>query len=104
MNVIKDFRNDLLKRKEVKIVINAEKNPGIISSAKIVADNFKVDENLVVLKTLKSKFGRDTFLIEAFIYNSLADKEMIEPKNKVEKIEQPAAAPAPAAATTGGKK
>ena len=104
MNVIKDFRNDLLKRKEVKIVINAEKNPGIISSAKIVADNFKVDENLVVLKTLKSKFGRDTFLIEAFIYNSLADKEMIEPKNKVKKIEQPAAASAPAAATTGGKK
>src|SRR3989337_1352699 len=101
MNVIKDFRNDLLKRKEVKIVINAEKNPGIISSAKIVADNFKVDENLVVLKTLKSKFGRDTFLIEAFIYNSLADKEMIEPKNKVKKIEQPAVAPAPAAATTG---
>ena len=43
-------------------------------------------------------------MIEAFIYNSLADKEMIEPKNKVKKIEQPAAAPAPAAATTGGKK
>ena len=97
MNVIKDFRNDLLKRREVKIVINAEKNPGLTNSAKTVADNFKADENLVVVKTLKSKFGRDTFLIEAFIYGSVADKERIEPRKKEKKSEQ-------SAASSGGKK
>lgn len=90
INVIKDFRNDLLKRREVKLVINADKNPGVQSAAKMVADKFKSSEDFVVVKTLKSKFGRDTFLIDSFVYDSLEEKERVEPKKKVKKGEQAA--------------
>jgi ribosomal protein S24E len=97
MKVIKDFKNDLLKRREVKIVMNAEKNPGFANALKMVAEHFKVGENVIAVKELKSKFGRDTFLVDASIYQNVKDKEMIEPKKKVKKKEGEAAASAPAA-------
>jgi len=102
MDIIKDFKNELLKRREVKLVVNAEKNPGFANAIKMIAEHFKADENLIVVKELKSKFGRDTFLIDALIYNSVKDKEEIEPKKKLKKsAEAQAGAAAPAA---GGKK
>ncbi len=101
MKVIKDFRNDLLKRREVKLIINADKNPGMAGASKIMSEHFKACEDCIVIKTLKSKFGRDTFLIDAFVYDSVADKQRIEPKKKEKKKEeigQPVTQPA------GGKK
>lgn len=97
MKVIKDFKNELMKRREVKLVVSAEKNPGVAASAKMIAEHFKAPEEAIVVKTLKSKFGRDTFLIDAFVYNSKEDKENTEPKKRVKKVEG-AAAPA-----AGGK-
>lgn len=98
MNLIKDFKNDLLKRREVKLIITAEKNPGIASASQKIAEELKVNEDVIAIKTLKSKFGRDTFLIDAFIYNSVKDKETIEPRKKLKKGEVQQPAPAPAAA------
>jgi len=85
MKIIKNFRNDLLKRTEIKAVITAGKNPGIADSTKKIADHFKSAEENVVVKDLKSKFGRDTFLIDAYVYDSVADKARIEPKKKEKK-------------------
>ncbi len=101
INLIKDFRNDLLKRREVKVVITAEKNPGMADASKTMAEHFKACDDCIVINTLKSKFGRDTFLIDAFVYDSAADKLRVEPKKKEKKAPEGAAAPAPAA---GGKK
>ncbi len=83
MNIIKDFKNDLLKRREVKVVITSKSNPGFTTASKLVSDEFKVKEDVLAVKNVKSKFGRDTFLIDAFIYHSANDKERIEPKPKV---------------------
>lgn len=85
MNTIKDFKNDLLKRREIKLVINSPNNPGFANSTKMIADSLKAKEDCIVIKQLKSKFGRDTFLIDAFIYDSIKDKELVEPKKKVKK-------------------
>jgi ribosomal protein S24E len=101
MKVLRDFRNDLLKRREIKLVVNAGKNPGFAEAAKMFSEKFKVDDATIVVKELKSKFGRDTFLIDAMIYDSVKDKESVEPKKKVKKKEGEAAAGAPA---TGAKK
>lgn len=101
MDIIKDFKNDLLKRREVKLIINAEKNPGIISATKMIAEHLKATDDVVVVKELKSKFGMDSFLIDAFIYNSIHDRERAEPKKKLKKVE---AAPAAPVAPAGGKK
>lgn len=85
MNITSDFRNELLKRREVKIVLQSDKNPGLEQSRKIVADALKSTNEVVVVKALNSRFGRDTFSIDAFVYDSLKDKEKIEPRLKVKK-------------------
>ncbi|MEM4259273.1 MAG: hypothetical protein QXS38_00735 [Candidatus Pacearchaeota archaeon] len=85
VQIIKDFRNDLLKRREVKLIITADKNPGIQSALKTMSEHFKACEDCIVIKTLKSKFGRNTFLIDAFVYDSAADRGRIEPKKKEKK-------------------
>jgi ribosomal protein S24E len=66
----------------------------------------KTKEENVVIRELKSSFGRDTFLIELFFYDSVMDKDNIEPKKKVKKKEgeQVAGAPAVTQAAAGGKK
>lgn len=85
MKMIQDMRNELLRRREVKLIVEAERNPGSDFGRKEVASKFKSDENLVVVKKIGSKFGRNTFLIDAFIYDSADMKEKIEQKPKVKK-------------------
>ena len=85
LEVKKDFRNELLKRREVKVIFDAEKNPGFDESLKKVAHKFKAEEGNIVMKNVKSKFGRNTFLVDAFIYDSAEAKDKVEPKAKVKK-------------------
>lgn len=87
MKTVKDFRNPLLKRRELKLLIESGKNPGFQESLKQVAKQFKSNEENIVIRELKSKFGRNTFLVDAFIYDSVQDKERIEPKKKIKKKE-----------------
>jgi len=83
MEIIEDLDNEVLKRKQVKVIVEAEKNPTINEAMDIISREFKVDKDKIVIKLVKGKFGRKTFLIHAFIYNSKEDKEKIEPKKKV---------------------
>ena len=82
---MEDFKNELLKRREVKVLVNAESNLGYENAIKIIVEQFKAKEEMIVLKALKSKFGMNTFLISAYIYNSEKDKERIEPRKKENK-------------------
>jgi small subunit ribosomal protein S24e len=85
MEVVKDFKNDLLKRREVKFVIESEKNPGFNEAVEKVASKFGANKDLILVNNIKSKFGRRTFLIDAFIYHSAEDRKKFEPKAKVKK-------------------
>ena len=85
MKEIKNFNNSLLHRKEVKVIIQSSGNPGFQKSIKLLAEHFKSNEENVAVKEIKSKFGRDSFLIEAFIYDSVQEKNLIEPKKKEKK-------------------
>lgn len=82
MNVVQDRQNPLLKRREVKVVVEAEKNPSMKEAAEIIAKQFKTGEEKAQVKLVRGKFGRNTFLIVANIYDSKEDKEKIEPKQK----------------------
>ncbi|MDO8508567.1 MAG: hypothetical protein Q7S27_02685 [Nanoarchaeota archaeon] len=82
---MKEFRNNLLKRKEVEFFVDAEKNPGIAEMQKQCANHFKVETDTVVVKKLWSNFGSQRFFAEAFVYDSVGDKENGEPKPKVKK-------------------
>lgn len=85
MNVVRDFRNDLLKRKEVTIMLHGDSNPGYEHAKKEIAQHFKINDEVLVIKTLKGNFGSKSFLVDALIYDNIADKDKIEPKPKVKK-------------------
>lgn len=104
MKIVKDEKNELLNRREIVASVEEGKNPGIEAVRKEIAVKLKADENALAVKSLKGKFGSNEFLIEAFVYNSAQDKERIEPKVKVKKVEGAVSAAAPAAAPAGGKK
>ena len=103
MKVMIDFKNPLLKRREIKVIVESPSNPGFSNALSMISQQFKAKEDAIVVKAVKSKFGRNTFLIDAYIYDSAKDKEFIEPKKKLKKAApgQEAVAPQPAA---GAKK
>lgn len=74
--ILKQNKNPFLNREEVVIQLNAQKNPSFAD----IKSALGKDENLIVVKSVRGNFGRDTFNAEAVIYNSEEDK------NKVEKI------------------
>ncbi len=85
MNIIEDKNNDLLGRREVKIIIEAEKTPSFSEATKIVAEQFKSNEENIAVKKIKGRFGKNTFLISANIYKSKEGKDKIEPQKELKK-------------------
>lgn len=83
MKVVKEFLNKLLNRKEVNAVVKAETNPGFEKTRKELASQFGVNENVVVIKSVKGRFGSHYFSVDAFIYDSVEGKEKTEPKKKI---------------------
>ena len=96
MNVISDSKNEHLKRREVRIEVEAEKTPSLVEMQTQVAEKLKAASELVVVKSIRSNFGKNQFQIDAFVYSSVGDKTKFEPKIKVKKDA--------AAAQAGGKK
>jgi len=88
MKIISEKDNTLLNRKEVKMLVEAEKNPGFADMLKAVAEKYKIDESLINVNKIKGKFGRDTFLINAFLYKTVEEKEKQNRKKekKAEKV------------------
>lgn len=80
--IIEEKENFLFNRKEIKLVVEAEKNPNYEEALGIISDKFKADKENIVIKQVKGKFGRDTFLISAFAYKTKEDKEKFERKKK----------------------
>ena len=87
MKIVKEFKNDLLKRKEIQFSIEAEKNPGFEGAMKALVDKYKVSEDGVVVKHVRNNFGKKEFFVEAFIYNTKEDKDGTERKSKVKKAD-----------------
>lgn len=71
---IKEFKNLSLNRTEYILEIKFEKNP---SKADIVA-LLKSDAELTVVRKIVGSFGKDTFIVDAVVYNTAADKTRIE--------------------------
>jgi len=87
MQILNDTKNDLFKRREIKILLPSEKNPSYAEISKLLSEKFSSAEENIVVSKVKGRFGAKTFLIEASIYNSKEDKEKTErkPKEKKEK-------------------
>lgn len=82
-----DTKNTLLKRREVSFTMEHASNPGMAVVAQHVADTFKANPDVVVVKELRGTFGSNKFFARAFIYDTVQAKEHTEPKPKVKKKE-----------------
>ena len=87
---MKEIKNKLMRRKEVEIVIESSSNTGFAHALAEIVKHFKASEEQIVVKKISSSFGRNTFTIEANIYDSAKDKLELEPKKK-EKAKAPGA-------------
>lgn len=85
MKVLSNKENILLNRNEVKIIVEAEKNPSYDEALVMLTKEFKAVPEAIAIHQVKGKFGRRTFLISAFVYKSQEDKEKFEPKKKEKK-------------------
>ncbi len=85
MKILSEFRNELLKRKEIVADMKSGKNPGIQGALKAVAEEFKAKEENIVLRKVDSQFGSDNFIITASIYDSPEARASVEPRPKVKK-------------------
>lgn len=83
--IIQDKENFLLNRREIKLLVKADKNLSYDEALLILNQEFKAEPEKVVIKQVKGKFGRDTFLISTFIYQTKEDKDKFEPKIKEKK-------------------
>ncbi len=87
MNAIKDFRNELLKRREIVVQKKYISNPGFVTAKKDIAECFKASEDCIVIRNVLGNFGSDVFNIDARIYDSLENLQKVEPKPKMKKLE-----------------
>lgn len=85
MKIIEEKNNELLNRKELKLLVEAGKNPSMNEALEIIADKFKAEKECIIIKAIKGKFGGNTFLISAFIYKSKEDLARVEPKKRANK-------------------
>ncbi|MEK6889364.1 MAG: hypothetical protein AABW80_04630 [Nanoarchaeota archaeon] len=85
----KEIHNKLLNRKEVELELESESNPGIAKCRADIAKHFKSEENLVVIKRLLSHFGKNNFVVEAYIYKDEANMKAVEmPAKKKKEVKQ----------------
>ena len=87
MKITSKLHNKMLKRQEIEGTISGEKNPGFESVKNDIANDLNANSDMIVVKEVMGSFGKHEFKIKAFIYESVKDKEMIEPKKKVKKGE-----------------
>jgi len=87
MKIISDKKNELLGRREILFAVEGKSNPGFAQAVSIAAKEFETDEGLIAIKSIKSSFGSNEFIIEAFAYNTSEGKMRSEPKPKEKKKE-----------------
>lgn len=85
MKVVKEFRNDLLKRKELELVETCDCNPGFEKVKTDVADQFSVEPETIIIRKVCNSFGSKEFNIELFIYDSVEAQKKIEVRNRKKK-------------------
>ncbi|MBM3233453.1 hypothetical protein FJZ18_04795 [Candidatus Pacearchaeota archaeon] len=82
---LNQFKNSILKRIEIEYIVEAPQNPGFQKATEMVSDKLKAPSENIAIKAVRGNFGKNQFLIEAFVYESASDKERIEPKKKEKK-------------------
>lgn len=85
LDMLSESNNLLLKRKEIRFVVEEKSNPGFEKVKNILVEKLKVSPEVIAIKKIKNNFGTREFVVDAFVYSSEKDKLKIEPKVKEKK-------------------
>jgi len=92
METKKDFKNELMNRRELSLIVDSVKNPSFAEMSKVISEEFKCPEENIMVENVKGKFGSQTFLVKASIYTSKELKdESFKRLTKAKKEAAPAA-------------
>ena len=72
---LKTTNNLLLKRQEINFIIKSDKTPTFQDAVKIVSEQAKKPEENIYVSKIAGKFGRKSFLVTAYAYESKEDRE-----------------------------
>ena len=78
MEIKKDTRNELFKRRELILKIESGKNPGFHETKKKISEIVGKPEENIEVYTIKGSFGKKIFTVEADVYDSKEDLENIK--------------------------
>jgi len=85
IKIIEEKENNVFKRREIKAEIHASKAPSKEEISDLIAKEFSVEKQTIVIENIHGKFGSPFFFIFAKIYGSVQDKDKVEPKSKKDK-------------------
>jgi ribosomal protein S24E len=72
--IISHIKNGSLNREEFILNVSSDSNP----SKKDIAEALKKDVELTVVRQIKGSFGKNSFDVDAVVYNTKVDKDKIE--------------------------
>lgn len=86
MELTKNIKNGLMKRQEVSYIVEGEKNPNFPEMKQKISAEIKKPEENIDVYAIQGKFGRDTFLVKAYVYDSKKDFDEIKILCKTKKM------------------
>lgn len=85
MEYKKNIKNAMMKRQEISFIVKSEKNPGFAEMRKKISEDMNKPEENIEVYGVQGKFGRDTFLVKAYVYDSKKDLDAIKLLSKTKK-------------------
>ena len=86
LKIVEEKNNLLFKRKEVKATLESETAPSRTHILELLSKKFSASPESIKILGIKGSFGFKKFCIEANIYQSKEEKEMVELKKKKEEL------------------
>jgi len=87
VSIIKKDFNQLLQREE--IVAISKPQATYAEAKKMISEQIRKPEELIVIKRINPEFGKQEAKIEAYAYSSEESMKKFEPKPKVKKVPGP---------------
>ncbi len=94
IKILEEKNNPLFGRKEMKATVESEINPSRLQILELISKKFSSPAENIKIKKIKGNFGKKIFSIEANIYSSEKEKNIVEIKKKKEGAVKEKAAPA----------
>jgi len=85
LTIIHEKKNPIFDRKEIEVSAIMNITPKIKEAEEFIGKEFSANPENVKIKKIKGRFGSNSFVITANIYNSKEEKDKIETKIKTPK-------------------